>query len=67
MKILKTMLLAYAVFTATWLILSTLGWFFGTFVTFKFVATHPTIMLMMLLFGWLPGFYIAFKYYKNKS
>ena len=61
------MLLAYAVFTATWLILSTIGWLCGTFVTFKFVATHLAVIVFMVLFGWIPGFYIAFKYYKNKS
>ena len=44
MKYTKLMLAFIGTFLTTWLTVSTFGWLCGTFVTFKFVATHPTVM-----------------------
>ena len=43
----------------TWLTVSTFGWLLGTFVTFKFVATHQAVMAFMMLFGWIPAIIVV--------
>lgn len=59
MKYTKLMLAFIGTFLTTWLTVSTFGWLCGTFVTFKFVATHPTVMMFMLLFGWIPAMIVV--------
>lgn len=59
MKYTKLMLAFISTFITTWLTISTIGWLCGTFVTFKFVATHQAVMAFMMLFGWIPAIIVV--------
>jgi len=49
------MLIGIATFIATWLALSTLIWLCAEFVTFRYIATNPIVLIIMTVVGWLPA------------
>jgi len=55
MNLTKNMVIILTTLFITWMVLSTLFFFFGDYTTFKAAATDSPVGMLMLVFGWIPS------------
>jgi len=65
MRIIKQALIFFIVLLLTWLALSTFIWLCGEFVTFKYIATNPVVIIIMTVVGWVPAAVVLNNYNKR--